>query len=164
MKIGIISDTHDHHQNVLKAVDIFNQHKVDLVLHAGDIISPFSARAFENVKNAKFIAVFGNNDGDKLFLQSTINGFGGEIHNYSYTGTLDGKQVYMTHTPHDIEQLARSQSYDLIIYGHTHKQDIRRLEKTLIINPGEATDWITGAAHLVILDTADMNYQIISIQ
>ena len=38
MKIGIISDTHDHHSNVIKAIRIFNERRVKYVLHAGDII------------------------------------------------------------------------------------------------------------------------------
>ena len=163
MKIGIISYSHDHHQNVLAAVKIFNEHKLDYVLHGGDIVSPFTARAFAQLEPAHFIAVFGNNEGEKLYLKSTINSFGGEIHEYCYKGTLQDKQIYMTHTHHNIDEIAQSQMYDLIIYGHTHKQDIRRHDKTLIINPGESTDWITGSAHLVILDLDDMNYQIITL-
>ena len=76
MKIGIISDSHDAHQNVLKAVEVFSEKKTDYILHAGDVISPFAARAFAEVKGAKFIAIFGNNDGEKLLLKSTINDFG----------------------------------------------------------------------------------------
>jgi hypothetical protein len=92
MKIGIISDSHDHHANVLKAVEIFKNKNVEYILHAGDIISPFTARALSAVSNAKFIAVFGNNDGEKHILKSTIEGFcrkaspsgGGEIHKDPY--------------------------------------------------------------------------------
>ena len=56
MKIGILSDTHDAHENVLKAIKIFNEHKVSYVFHAGDMVSPFTARAFADVAPAKFIA------------------------------------------------------------------------------------------------------------
>jgi len=160
MQIGIISDTHDDHRNVQKAIDRFNGHKVEYILHAGDIISPFTARAFAEVKTAKFIAVFGNNEGEKLFLKSTIEGFGGEIHEYCYKGQIGARKIYMTHTHHNIEEIARSQMYDLIIYGHTHKQDIRQMGKTLVINPGECTDWITGSANVVILNPGDMSYHV----
>ncbi len=162
MLIGIISDTHDHHQNVSKAVEVFKEHGVEYVLHAGDIISPFTARAFSEL-NAMFIAVFGNNDGEKLYLKSTIAGMGGEIHEYCYKGEIAGKKIYMTHTHHDIDEVAASQMYNLVIYGHTHKQDIRHVGDTLVINPGEATDWITGSGHLVILNTQDMSYIVESI-
>jgi putative phosphoesterase len=160
MLIGIIADTHDDHRNVLRAIEIFNERRVKYVLHAGDIVSPFAAKAFAELKDAKFIAVFGNNEGEKLFLKSTIEGFGGEIHEYCYKGEIGSRKIYMTHTHHNIEEIAKSQMYDLVIYGHTHEQDIRQVGRTLIINPGESTDWITGEAHLVILDTDDMVYSI----
>lgn len=56
--------------------------------------------------------------------------------------------------------IAASRIYDLLIYGHTHKQDIRRVDRTLIVNPGEATDWITGSARVVILDLKDMSHTV----
>lgn len=160
MQIGILADSHDHHSNVLRAIKIFNDHKVDYVLHAGDIVSPFTAKAFEDLKIAKFIAVFGNNEGEKLFLKSTIESFGGEIHEYCYKGQIGGKEIYMTHTNHNVEEIARSQIYDLLIYGHTHKQDIRQVGKTLIINPGETTDWLTNSAQIVIISLDNLSYHI----
>lgn len=158
MQIGIISDSHDHHSNVLRAIEIFNEHKVDYVLHAGDIVSPFTAKAFANLRIAKFIAVFGNNEGEKLFLKSTIESFNGEIHEYCYKGQIGDKQIYMTHTDHNIEEISRSQMYDILIYGHTHKQDIRQVGKTLVINPGETTDWLTNSPQVIILDLNNMRF------
>ena len=160
MKIGIISDSHDHHQNVLKAVKIFNEQKVAYVLHAGDIVSPFTAKAFALLEIAKFIAVFGNNEGEKLFLKSTVSEFGGQIDEYCYKGTIDNKNIHMTHTHHELDEIINSQMYDLVIYGHTHHQDIRQVGKTMVINPGESTDWISGNPQVVILDLDDMNYQV----
>jgi putative phosphoesterase len=158
MRIGIISDTHDHRRNVTQAVEIFARRGVEYVLHGGDIVAPFTAKAFAELRQARFIAVFGNNDGEKLHLKRIIEGFGGEIHEYCYKAELSGRKVYMTHTNHNVEEVAASQMYDLLVYGHTHQQDIRRVGRTLVINPGEATDWITGAARVVILDLKDMNY------
>jgi len=163
MKIGIISDTHDHHQNILAAVDLFQQRGVQIVLHAGDIVSPFAARPFERLKPAPFIAVFGNNEGERLMLKSVVNGFGGEINEYCYKGILAGKSVFMTHTPHSLDEVVRSGMYDLVIYGHTHQLDLRREGKTLVINPGEATDWLTGQGHVVLLDTEDMSCEVLDI-
>jgi len=158
MRIGIMSDSHDHHDNVLKAVDIFRDNKVDYVLHAGDIVSPFTARAFADLKATTFIAVYGNNDGEKLLLKSTIESFGGEIHEYCYKGQIGDKHVYMTHTDKHVEEVAASQMYDIFIYGHTHKKDIRHTGKTLVINPGETTDWLTNFPQVMILNLDDMSY------
>lgn len=164
MKVGIISDTHDAHENILKAVDIFNERKVEYILHAGDIISPFSAKAFAEVKGAVFISVFGNNEGERLFLRQTIEEFDGQIHEYAYRGQIAGRRIFMTHVPTTIDEVVQSGGFDLVIYGHTHKQDIRRVGDTLIINPGEATDWLTGKGCLVILELNDMSYEVVSIE
>ena len=152
MKIGIISDTHDHHANVLKAVEIFKKENVQYILHAGDIVSQYTAKAFGQVKNAKFVAVFGNNDGEKFVLRNIIEGFGGEIHQDPYHGQIEGKKIFMTHKPSILDEVIASGKYDIVIYGHTHFRDIRTDGKTLIINPGEATDWVCGKGNLVILE------------
>jgi putative phosphoesterase len=163
MLIGIISDSHDHHQNILKAVKVFSERGVRYVFHAGDIISPFAARKFSEVDGSKFMAVFGNNDGEKLMLKSTVEGFGGEICEGPYATEIAGRQIFMTHKPYMLDEIIGSGKYDLVIYGHTHKQDIRRAGGTLVINPGESTDWLTGQPWVVILNLDDMKSEEISL-
>ena len=50
MKIGMMADTHDNLNNIKKAVEIFNQEKIDLLLHAGDFVSPFTARELQHIR------------------------------------------------------------------------------------------------------------------
>lgn len=164
MKIGIITDSHDHHANVLKAVGIFSKHKVDYIFHAGDIISPFAAKAFGQVPEAKFIAVFGNNDGEKLLLKSTIEDFGGEIYEHICTGLVGGRRIFMTHVPNTLDEVVKSGMYDLAIYGHTHERDIRKVGDTLVVNPGESTDWLTNESKIVILELDDMSLEEVSLK
>lgn len=160
MRIGIISDTHDHRKHVMQAIEIFRRHGVGYVLHGGDIVAPFTAKAFGELGVAKFIAVFGNNDGEKLLLKRAVEGFGGEIHEYCYKGQIDGRKICMMHTDHLAEDAVKSQLHDLVIYGHTHHPDLRREGRTLVVNPGEATDWITGSSHVVIVDLKDMTHTV----
>jgi uncharacterized protein len=49
--IGIISDSHDNLEAIRKAVEFFNNNDVKAVLHAGDLVSPFTARAFKELKS-----------------------------------------------------------------------------------------------------------------
>ncbi len=123
-------------------------------------MAPFTTKAFGELHIAKFIAVYGNNDGEKLMLKRTVEGFGGEIHEYCYKGELAGRRICMMHTDHLAEDAVKSQLYDLVIYGHTHHPDIRREGRTLVVNPGEATDWLTGSGHLAIVDLKDMTHRI----
>ena len=163
MKIGILSDTHDHHANVLRAIDLFDERQVEVVLHSGDMVSPFTAKQFGQLKQARFIAVFGNNEGERVLVRQMVLGFGGEIRNYCYKGELADRRVFMTHTQHFVDEAVESGRYDLVVYGHTHQQDIRRVGKTLVVNPGEATDWLTGTGHAVILDLETMDYEVVTL-
>ena len=76
MKIGLISDTHDKIQNIRKAVRIFNDKHVDLVIHAGDFVNPI---AVESLAGVKLVRVLGNNDTDIAGLTSTFDKIHGEL-------------------------------------------------------------------------------------
>lgn len=156
MKIGIISDSHDHHDHVLKAISKFKEKGVEYILHCGDMVSPFTARAFADAKPAIFIAVFGNCDGDKHNIADAIEEFGGEIHKRKYKGSIAGRKIYMTHIPIELEKIAQSGDYDLVLYGHTHKKQQTMVGKTLVVNPGETTDWVTGESSVAIIDLENM--------
>jgi putative phosphoesterase len=160
MQIGIISDTHDHHRNVCKAIEVFTAHKVQAVLHAGDMILPSTAQLFSQLTGVQFIAVFGNCDVDRHSLRATIESFGGQVCDRVYDGRLDGKAIYMVHTPHTIQRAAETAQYDLIVHGHTHRDCFCQVGKTFIVNPGEATDSKTGLGQVVLLNTTDMSFTI----
>ena len=58
MKIGLISDSHDNIYNMKKSVNIFNTLGVEYVIHAGDIIAPFSLKILDELK-CPWKAIFG---------------------------------------------------------------------------------------------------------
>jgi len=153
MKLGIMSDSHDNLPLISKAVELFNNENVDLVLHAGDFVSPFTANILKDL-NAKFIGVFGNNDGDKLFLRRRFEAIG-NIHEDYCELVLDGKKIVLMHQPKFLEALVASAKYDLIIYGHTHEVDIRQ-GPPVVVNPGECGGWLTGTATVVVIDLDSM--------
>jgi len=161
MKIGIISDTHDNLALIKKAVTFFNRKKVDLVLHAGDFVSPFTALEFKNL-SCPLYGVFGNNDGDKLYLREKFKGIG-EINPAPYETKIDHKNIIMLHKEKLIDALAESQKYEVIIYGHTHRTDLHKIGKTLIINPGECGGWLTGKSTIALLDLANLEAEIIKL-
>ncbi|MEA2054532.1 MAG: metallophosphoesterase [Candidatus Thermoplasmatota archaeon] len=155
--IGIISDTHDNMPAIEKAVMFFNENDVDIVLHAGDIISPFTALAFKNLKSP-FIGIFGNNDGDKVHLREFFS-FSkiGEIHDDPYISKIGGKNIAITHKPEIVDSFALK--YDIVIYGHTHEKDLRR-NKALVLNPGECCGYLTGKKSVALLYPAKMDAKI----
>lgn len=158
MRIGVISDTHDHRRNVSRAIEIFNERGVQCVFHAGDMVSPATAQMFSRLEAGRFVAVLGNCDVAQRSLQTAIAGFGGELHASVYQGTVEGKRAYMVHRDYGVEDIVRSQQYDLVLYGHTHRHEARQVGKTMVLNPGEATSRISGSPQVVILDLADMTF------
>lgn len=156
MKIGIITDTHDNKALLKKANEVFAEHHVDCVLHAGDITSPSSAQALAEIDHARFIAVFGNCDCDSSSLESVVSCHKGEIHMGPYKGNIGDKKLLMAHDPRALGDMAVNGDFDLIVYGHTHVQDIHRDGDTLVINPGQS--WA------VVLDLENMDYETILLQ
>ena len=161
MKIGIISDTHDNLPRIEEAVGIFNREKVELVLHAGDFVSPFTFLEFKNL-NCPLKGVFGNNDGDKLYLQEKFRGIG-KLYPTPYNIKINNKNIVMLHEEKLIDALAESQKYDVIIYGHTHRIDLRKTGKTIIINPGECGGWLTGKSTIALLDLVNLEVKIVDL-
>lgn len=157
--VGLISDTHDDMTAIKKAVDIFNDRKVSHVLHAGDITSPFTFEVFDYL-NCGFTGIFGNNDGDKLLLKRKAKD---NLHNQPHLMILHKRTIVIVHEPDIVDALADSGHYDLVIYGHTHRHDVRRRGSTLIVNPGRVARLHKGHPTLAILDMEKMEAEIIKL-
>ena len=168
MKLAVISDTHDHKDNILKAVSVINERKVDVLIHCGDYIAPFVKRWFDglndNVK-ANFFGVFGNNDGERVFLLKVLGQIC-DIVGMEINKIFDGKKVFAAHmpTPKTIEALANSGKFDIILTGHTHNLVNKKHDNgVLVVNPGEVCGYLTGKATFAIVDTVKMEAEIIEL-
>jgi putative phosphoesterase len=159
MIIGLISDTHENIENIKKSVEIFNDRKTDIVIHCGDIISPIMIKYFKPL-NCRMIFVFGNNDGEKIFLKKNIEEIGHSIFPGPYETELDGKKVLIMHEPYGLPGLRKSDYYDYIFFGHTHELSVEK-GKPFIINPGETCGYINSKSTIGILDTDSDEYEII---
>jgi hypothetical protein len=69
----------------------------------------------------------------------------------------------MLHLEKLIDDLAESQKYEVIIYGHTHRTDLRKIGKTLIVNPGECGGWLSGKSTIALLDLENLEAKIIDL-
>ena len=158
--IGIMADSHDNKAGVLAATRVFRDRQIELLLHAGDYIAPFNAGWMADV-GVHMIGVFGNNDGEKFGLVARFSDLG-EIHRAPYRFEHADHKFLMLHEPDEVAALAASGFYDVIVFGHSHKIDIREGE-TLVINPGETGGWTTGRSTVALLDTASMSVEIIDL-
>ena len=163
MKIGIISDTHDQLVRINEAINVFQNEKVEAVIHCGDFIAPFALKIFQKLP-CPFYSVFGNNDGEKQGLWKTAQGFGGELFDPPHLYTIGGKRILVFHDPPKWEKMSsRASPPDYILYGHTHQPEFTKQHGIPIINPGEACGWLTGKAFMGILDLDSGEYVSISL-
>ena len=51
-----------------------------------------------------------------------------------------------------MKALVESKRYDIVVRGHTHKPEIKKVGKTLVINPGEACGYLSGKRTIALLD------------
>ncbi len=177
MKIGILSDTHDDIENVQEAIQIFNKNKAEYVIHAGDYIFPGIIKEFANL-NAKMIGVLGNNDGERNGIVKSFLDIEGELKGEIGEIEIDEIRFVICHgTDKEIkESITRSQKYDILICGHTHKREpqnsgtIANNKDTFILNPGSAhrksisiSKSFTDIGRVILFDTQSKAYEFIDL-
>ncbi len=125
MLIGLISDTH----GLVRPEVHVALAGVELILHAGDVGGDEVLEELALIAPVR--AVYGNNDapwdhGLVTALDLTLGGL--RVH------VSHGHEVGHT-TP---ANLAAAYDADVIVYGHTHVQNVTRVDGRLIVNPGAA--------------------------
>jgi putative phosphoesterase len=161
MKIGIMSDSHDHFENIKKGIAKFRDKKVDYIIHLGDFVNPGSIKLFQGIK---FVGIFGNNDGDKFRLISAFSEIGGEIKGDFYEFEEDAVKFACYHgTELQIkDSLINCQKYDIVLFGHTHRCLNITVGKTIALNPG-TTHGFGDKATIAVFDTKTRQAEFISL-
>ncbi len=151
--IGIMADSHDNMDAIRAAVELFNKKKVTTVLHAGDIISPFTTTAFKKL-DADMYFVFGNNDGDRLLLKQKFGEIDAQCCGEFGDLEIEGIRIALLHGIYEppVDALAESGDFDAVIRGHTHHAGVTEVNETLLINPGETAGVLTGKRTVALLD------------
>lgn len=154
-----MSDSHDNVDAIKKAVRFFNEAQCELVIHAGDFIAPFAVRELGHLP-CPVKAVFGNCDGEKEGLKKAFMSLG-EIRKEPFAFLYADRNILLTHTHFDNEKYVRSGEYAAIVYGHTHKPDVKKTNGILVINPGETGGWLTGKNTVALLDPISLEVEIV---
>jgi putative phosphoesterase len=165
MLVGLMADTHDCLPMVEKAIKKFNEEKVELVLHAGDYVAPFVIPKFKELK-AKLIGVFGNNDGDRELLKKRFSENAKlEIRGNFAKIKVGNAKIALLHGSEEelLKALIESETFNIVVHGHTHKAETYRKGKTLVVNPGEVCGYLTGKSAIALLDTEKIEAKIVSL-
>ena len=123
--IGLISDTHGQFRDEVR--DALRD--VSLILHAGDIGGSRILRELRDI--APVQAVYGNVD---------------DRHDPALAGhlqlTVHGVRIHVSHG-HELgsptpEGMLQAYPADVVVFGHTHRAVIERVDGRLAVNPGAA--------------------------
>jgi len=152
-RVGVVADTHCPEFLAELPPRVFSALKgVDVILHAGDVNAASTIEALATI--APVHAVRGDHDRDLPSLPAT------------YELTVEGKRIVVVHgqrsrwieepntllwtlslgyfqanpgLPHSLRR--RFPHADVIVYGHTHRSHMRRVEGALLFNPGGVHQW-----------------------
>ncbi len=170
MLIGVISDTHDNIIAAKKANDLFRARNVDLVIHLGDFVAPFTFKSVFAGFEGKGYAVLGNNDGEKMVLYDIAARMNIVLKSFPYSIEVDGKRILLFHgfgpTENTVDiarSLLLSGRYDIVLFGHTHEKLFEKISSRLLLNPGEASGVLYGNKSVALLDTFKMEVEFIDL-
>ena len=155
-KIGVIADTHVPDRTLEldpKIIQIFNQARVDVIMHAGDVCSPKILDQLSKI--APVFAVQGNRDVRQLsylprkltihigtIIISLIHGHLGKFSFFTQKMCFSSKAFQLFY--YDKMLRIEFPSSKIIIFGHTHRSENTWSEGYLLFNPGSASPTVLG--------------------
>jgi len=135
MRIGILSDTHDHVENTRRALEILRQEQVERLFHCGDVTSPEVVSLFEG-----WDVLFVRGNLDRLdALEPAVVALGRQpFLGDEMTTTVAGRRIAILHgdDTERLRQVIASGEFDYVFHGHTHRRRDERIGRTRVINPG----------------------------
>jgi putative phosphoesterase len=160
VKLGIVSDLHCNIDGLDRALEIMGP--IDRLLCLGDSIYEygFSNEVIGRLRELDALTIQGNHE--EVFLgaagarararadidQRLLGWLAKRPHRHDLQ--IDGKRILMVHsTPWEprgsyilptssaLERFGEADA-DIVLYGHTHRQVVRRVGRVLVINPGSA--------------------------
>src|SRR5262245_35437613 len=101
MRIGVVSDTHNHLRNVRRIVELFNAAAVDRVVHTGDITRAGTLEVFAGLR-APLVGVFGNNDLERPALESAARRLAIQLSDPPLSLEWGERRLLVLHDPHQL--------------------------------------------------------------
>ncbi len=138
MKIAILSDSHDHIPNLRRAVNRAGEMGATMLIHCGDLISPFMLPELHRFRGPVHL-IYGNNAGDQHLISSRCQSMFDNIHHHGIQGEVEagGLRIGFQHYPSLARGLALTGRYSVVCCGHNHIAATERIGNCLLINPGD---------------------------
>ncbi|KAF5066281.1 Calcineurin-like phosphoesterase superfamily domain protein [anaerobic digester metagenome] len=134
MLIGVISDTHIPERASEIPETVFKTFEnVDMILHAGDLVSPDVIDALKEIAPMK--CVQGNMD--RMYHMELPESEVMEVEGFKIG--LNHGEVYPRGDTQQLKYIAMELGVEILITGHTHWSFIKDLGGVLLLNPGSPT-------------------------
>ncbi len=109
----------------------------ELIACTGDLTEPGVLEELEKIAEVKIVK--GNMDLAPLPNKEIFEYKGLKI------GLIHGAGIRPRGDPVKLEAIGKEMKVDVLIHGHTHKMDVRRINNLVLLNPGSATGAKSGA-------------------
>ncbi len=160
MRIGVISDTHNHLPNVARIVALLNAAGVERVIHTGDITQAATLEVLARL-DAPLLGVFGNNDaGERPALSAAAAQLGIQLAEPPFEVTLAERRIVVVHDPRALDD-AFAPDHHLALHGHTHRHAEARSAGRLVFNPGECAGHVAGLNAIGIVDLSTLDARLV---
>jgi putative phosphoesterase len=162
MRIGVVSDTHNHLRNVERIVELFNQAAVDRVVHTGDITQAKTLDVLAGL-DSPLCGVYGNNDLERDALENAARRTGIELVDPPLRVTWAERRIVVVHDPLDLDVPAIGLMGDeeVALHGHDHRLVWERRSQTVVFNPGECAGHMQGRNAVGILDLSSLEMELL---
>jgi uncharacterized protein len=153
MKIAIFSDTHDNMTRWSEAEGIIKAEGIEVGICCGDVTSIESLEEMAQAFKTLYLAL-GNAD---FKLKNTLGMIPDNVKWFEKIGALeiDGRKIAIVHNDRVALNVAESDIYDLVFYGHTHTPWEKKIGKTILLNSGEIAGQY-GPASFCIYDLKNL--------
>lgn len=155
-KVGLISDTHiptRAKQLPAKIKEVFTNHEVKIILHAGDHVDETVVNKLNKVATVK--AVKGNMDYNVDFPRYRSLEVDGVA-----IGLYHGGEIRPPGDIQQLQQFAKDREVKILVTGHTHTFFMEKKEGILVVNPGSPTNpQLRREGSFAILDPATKDIQ-----
>ncbi len=158
MRIGVVSDTHNHMGNVGRIVELFNGAGVDRVVHTGDITQAKTLEIFAHLRVPMF-GVFGNNDVERRALDDAVQRHGFAFFEPPLSLSWAGRELVVAHDPQELEGL--DDAPRIALHGHTHRFRLEDDGARLTFNPGECAGHLAGHNAVGVLDLLSLEAELL---
>jgi hypothetical protein len=162
VKVGILSDTHDRAQAMMKGVAALKEAGAEFFIHCGDVGSP---GMLDELAGLRAGFVWGNNDLDRVELQRYAESLGIICWGDYGVVELAGKRIGVMHGDNFAlhRKVLAEQQIDYLLEGHTHVRADEKFGTIRMINPGALYRAAQKTVAVLDLATGELKFIVVQV-